>query len=134
MYKRQYFFLAQHIIGSITSPLETIIQFIQKGPQYSLQHRVRIKEQNELSILADQINFMLDQIRDLTTADLKNQAKLYEIEIANSQARLMSLQSQMNPHFLYNTDVYKRQIHNIAWHKTAAKQHGKEHQPSQRPV
>ena len=98
-----YFFLAQHIIGSITSPLETIIQFIQKGPQYSLQHRVRIKEQNELSILADQINFRLDQNRDLTTADLKNQAKLYEIEIANSQARLMSLQSQMNPHFLYNT-------------------------------
>ena len=46
---------------------------------------------------------MLDQIRDLTTADLKNQSKLYEIEIANSQARLMSLQSQMNPHFLYNT-------------------------------
>ena len=46
---------------------------------------------------------MPDQINQMSHSVLQNQARLYEAELANNRARLDALQSQINPHFLYNT-------------------------------
>lgn len=98
-----YALLGRRIIIGITLPLEKIAGFIKKGPYYSLHNHMELDEKNEFGELANYINLMLDQISKLTRTNLKNQAQLYETEIANIQARLLALQSQVNPHFLYNT-------------------------------
>lgn len=98
-----YLLLGHMTVSSITAPLNRIIHFIKKGPDYTLRNHVEIAEKNELGYLADQINLMLDQISELTDAALRNQTRMYAIELAHHQARLSALQSQINPHFLYNT-------------------------------
>ena len=98
-----YLLLGHMTVSSITVPLNRIIHFIKRGPDYTLRNHVEIEERNELGYLADQINLMLDQISELTDTALRNQTRMYAIELAHHQARLSALQSQINPHFLYNT-------------------------------
>ena len=48
-------------------------------------------------------NQMLDEIDDLTHRLLDSSTRLYESELVKKQSELAYLQSQINPHFLYNT-------------------------------
>lgn len=53
-------------------------------------------------IIAD-INRMIDKIKAATQQILSTQDRLYETELRTKEAELYALQSQVNPHFLYNT-------------------------------
>lgn len=88
---------------NLTRPILEIIDFTQKDPYYTLHHSLKINGPPEIEDLAKSINQMLDQINELNHTVLENQSHLYEIELANNRARLYALQSQINPHFLYNT-------------------------------
>jgi two-component system sensor histidine kinase YesM len=46
---------------------------------------------------------MLEQLQSLTAEILNTQEELYKAELAKKEAELSALQSQINPHFLYNT-------------------------------
>lgn len=98
-----YALLEHQTIVNIISPLNRIVNFIKKGPYYNLHNRIQVSEQNEIGELADQINQMLEQIQDLTSTSFRNQTRMYEIKLAHDRAKLAALQSQINPHFLYNT-------------------------------
>lgn len=91
------------IMKNLTLPILKIIDFVQQGAYYTLHNRLEITEPREIGDLAASINQMLDQINDLNHTILQNQSRLYEIELANNRAKLYALQSQINPHFLYNT-------------------------------
>lgn len=95
--------LEHQTIANIISPLNRIVNFIKKGPYYNLHNRIHVSEQNEIGELADQINQMLEQIQELTSTSFRNQTRMYEIKLAHDRAKLSALQSQINPHFLYNT-------------------------------
>ncbi|MGN8631538.1 cache domain-containing sensor histidine kinase [Blautia sp. HCP3S3_G3] len=98
-----FLILITHIRKNITQPLSTIFQFMQKDPYYTLHHQLEISSPQEMQTLAQNINHMLDQINQMSHSVLQNQARLYEAELANNRAQLEALQSQINPHFLYNT-------------------------------
>ena len=98
-----FFTLIRRITKNITHPLLEIVSFVQNDPYYTLHHRLELHEPREIDQLSSGINQMIDQINELNHTVLHNQARLYEIELANNQARLSALQSQINPHFLYNT-------------------------------
>lgn len=59
---------------------------------------VRLKEEgeNDISKLAHHFNLMMDELEESTT-------KLIEKEVSQRDAEIRALQSQVNPHFLYNT-------------------------------
>lgn len=90
-------------IFSITNPISKMTSFINKGAYHNLNNRLEIKQQNEIGQLAAHINYMLDQIELMTKQIIQTQSNMYEIELAKKRAELSALQSQINPHFLYNT-------------------------------
>ncbi len=68
-----------------------------------LHKRLYLKNENEVGVLAEQINRMLDELSEMTHTILRNNSNMYELDLARKRAELSALQSQINPHFLYNT-------------------------------
>lgn len=91
------------IMKNLTRPLLKIVDFTQHDAYYALHHSLEIDRPLELKNLASSINQMLKRINELNHTVLNNHARMYEIELANNRAQIYALQSQINPHFLYNT-------------------------------
>lgn len=94
--------IGHFIIKSITRPINTVVNFLQTETN-SLKKRVEIPKQDEVAIIALNINEMLDRVENMTKKIVENQTLLYESKLAEQNAELLALQSQINPHFLYNT-------------------------------
>ena len=95
--------LGVQFIISITNPIAIMADFMNKGAYHNLHNRLHITEQNEIGQLASHINYMLDEIEVMANKSIQNQSNMYEMELAKKRAELSALQSQINPHFLYNT-------------------------------
>lgn len=67
------------------------------------KQRISIISGNELGELATHINTMLDELDASAEQIVSTQQTLYETELAERQSQIKALQSQINPHFLYNT-------------------------------
>ena len=59
-----------------------------------------IKEFNQIT---DGLNHMMESVKQLMDRNIQLTTGLYKEEAEKSKAMLFALQSQMNPHFLYNT-------------------------------
>lgn len=57
----------------------------------------------EFRQLADAFNTMMEQLDALNQSNLEYHEKMLLKDIENKQSQLLALQSQINPHFLYNT-------------------------------
>ncbi len=64
---------------------------------------VSLRFHNELDIITEVINAMLSRLSESERQRFKNEAGMYALQIHLKQAELSALQSQINPHFLYNT-------------------------------
>lgn len=91
------------IIRNITEPIHAIVDFLQHTESKSLDKRIKIPQQNEIAIIASNINSTLDRVEQMTHEIVEHQARLYESRLTERDAELAALQSQINPHFLYNT-------------------------------
>ncbi len=89
--------------NSITRPLDQITEALDKIGNENRKHRIVVTEQNEFGIIADRINTMLDNIYSLDRRIFDMTSQLYEKELLQKEAEMLTLQSQINPHFLYNT-------------------------------
>lgn len=65
--------------------------------------RIEVTGSNEIGELARKMNEMLDDIEKLNQEIIDSQKKYLELEYAKKQTEIVAYQSQMNPHFLYNT-------------------------------
>ncbi|NOU77481.1 HAMP domain-containing protein [Paenibacillus sp. LMG 31459] len=89
--------IAWIIATGVTRPLRKMIvtmKYVERGDftvraEYSSQR-------NEIGLLGKVFNQMLDSLQALIT-------KVYIAEIREKDARLVALQAQINPHFLFNT-------------------------------
>ncbi|MGI5894315.1 MAG: cache domain-containing sensor histidine kinase [Candidatus Merdivicinus sp.] len=88
------------IMGNVTRLLNFLKSMKSMG---EIHQRVEIESKNEIGIIAENVNQMLDQLDKMTHEILDTQSKLYIAEIRQKQMELSMLQSQINPHFLYNT-------------------------------
>lgn len=91
------------MIKNITQPINKIVTFLQRTETNTLKSRIEIPSNNEIAIIASNINSMLDRVEHMTKKIVENQTLLYESKLAEQNAELLALQSQINPHFLYNT-------------------------------
>lgn len=88
---------------SIARPIADLNKFLKSIGEGESIRFVEIRNNNEISELIYSINSMLDKIKDTNRKVFDTQLKLYEVELAKKQSELIILQSQLNPHFLYNT-------------------------------
>ncbi|AWE07802.1 hypothetical protein DCE79_10580 [Lysinibacillus sp. 2017] len=90
-------FLLSWIIASyITSPLKQLIEAMRKGPKRQLLHIEETNSSLEMHTLHHTYNQFITDIERLIE-------EVYEKQLLQQQAELKALQSQINPHFLYNT-------------------------------
>ncbi|MNB63309.1 putative sensor-like histidine kinase [compost metagenome] len=81
---------------ALTKPLTQMIQLMKKVQGGDLEVRFQVKRRDEIGLLGHQFNRMLERIRQLIQ-------DIYRIEQQKTEAELQALQSQINPHFIYNT-------------------------------
>jgi two-component system, sensor histidine kinase YesM len=90
------FIISILISNFITIPLKKLMSSFKKLQQGDFNTEVTIKGEDELAQIGTTFNTMVTNIRILIE-------QKYEMGILRKQAELESLQSQINPHFLYNT-------------------------------
>lgn len=94
------------VIGNILSPLNRLMRFmasVKSGSLKNLKKRLELAGYAEIELMAAEFNNMLEQLDNLTNTLVETNAKLYEVELNRKESELALLQSQINPHFLYNT-------------------------------
>ncbi len=84
------------IFRSIHSPIRRMVQAFRKVEKGDLSLNITHRNQDEFQYLYGQFNKMVSQLR-------QSVQDVYESQIMAQQSELKQLQSQINPHFLYNT-------------------------------
>ena len=88
--------LSYVIPKSITSPIRQLEKVTEQVAGGDFSVRSKVDTADEVRNLSDSMNFMIDQINDLL-----EQVKTEQVRLRKAEFRI--LQSQINPHFLYNT-------------------------------
>lgn len=91
---------------NILKPLGKLIHFMRQpksGNIDILQSKINLEGYAEIEVISQEFNMMLERIHDLTHELVDTNTHLYEVELDKQRARMAHLQSQVNPHFLYNT-------------------------------
>ncbi len=89
-------FLSYLIPLSITRPLRKLNEVTEQVSEGNLVVRSDVQTGDEVGVLSDSLNTMIDKINELLEQVTKEQVRLRKAEFE-------LLQSQINPHFLYNT-------------------------------
>lgn len=84
------------ISRKITNPFMKITEVLKNVRKGDLNARVNIRGKDEVSVIAMSLDDMLNQIRDLVDSE-------YKAVLSKRNAEYSALQSQINPHFLFNT-------------------------------
>ncbi|MEA5059930.1 MAG: sensor histidine kinase [Candidatus Pelethousia sp.] len=96
-------FLFLVISRTILRPVQTINHEISEiGENYACE-RLSIPGEDEMGSIVLHINQMLESIGRLNANVLLTQKRLYEAQIEKSKSQLYAFQSQVAPHFLFNT-------------------------------
>ncbi|SIR40587.1 sensor histidine kinase [Paenibacillus sp. RU4T] len=88
--------VATILSNTISSPLKRVIREMKKVELGNFQGQVQVRSYREINSLAGSFNEMVRQIDQLV-----ERVKISSMSEKN--AELLALQSQVNPHFLYNT-------------------------------
>lgn len=89
-------YISYYIPLSITRPIRELSEVTDQVAKGNLDARSYVKGGMEVSMLSDSLNTMIDKINELLEQITKEQTRLRKAEFE-------LLQSQINPHFLYNT-------------------------------
>lgn len=88
---------------SISKRLMIITDYMGKAEQERFEV-IDIKEgEDEIGKLIHSYNLMVTRIKELIEVVFKGQAERQALELAKKNAELKAVQSQVNPHFLFNT-------------------------------
>ncbi|WP_299090475.1 sensor histidine kinase [uncultured Metabacillus sp.] len=80
----------------ITSPIRVLLQNIKKVEEGNMNVHFESLGNDEIGVLGDRFIQMIGKINHLINRE-------YKLEIENKTNQLKALQSQLNPHFLYNS-------------------------------
>lgn len=102
-----FFFYNKRFVGDVHSCLDVMEAAISNNFEVSPDCRFSneiIRRNDELSVLALRINYLLQEMRTSLEKEVKQQT-------ITKEAQLSALQHQINPHFLYNTmEIFSSRI------------------------
>jgi two-component system sensor histidine kinase YesM len=81
---------------NVSSPLNRLTRLMKRVEKGNFDVDLSIETKDEVGMLANSFNSMVYEIKDLIREN-------YQIELKQKEAELYALQSQINPHFMYNT-------------------------------
>ncbi|WP_168714349.1 cache domain-containing sensor histidine kinase [Niallia nealsonii] len=81
---------------NVANPLHKLTKIMKKVEQGDFQADITIRSQDEIGLLAKNFQSMVLKIKELIR-------EKYQLELKHKEAELYALQSQINPHFMYNT-------------------------------
>ncbi|MFV0399838.1 MAG: sensor histidine kinase [Oscillospiraceae bacterium] len=87
----------------LSNGLDQLIRFVRRLRQIPFPERFSGRSTNEVEELGDSFNSLLDRLDELLASQVRGQVELKNSQLAAKQFELNLLQSQINPHFLYNT-------------------------------
>ena len=90
------FWINHYIVQKITGPLSMLSRKVEAFGDEKIDSPIKVEGTYEIQNLADSFNHMQLRIRELMTKEVQKEQEYWSM-----QMRL--LQSQINPHFLYNT-------------------------------
>lgn len=88
---------------SISSRLHIISAYIGKVEKEQFEVISMKEGEDEIGKLIRSFNMMVIKIKDLIEVVFKGNAEKQALELSKKQAELKAIQSQVNPHFLFNT-------------------------------
>lgn len=91
--------IAAYFYRKVQIPIITLLKAVRTLKHGSFSHRIHRTSKNEFDLLYSNFNDMAEQIEDLIE-------KVYKEQIISREAMVKQLQSQINPHFLYNCLFY----------------------------
>ncbi|MDD2214602.1 MAG: histidine kinase [Oscillospiraceae bacterium] len=92
--------------NDIIRPIRQFVSYlngVRQGDLRLLKVPIHLNGASELVLLADEFNRMMNELNDMNHRLVQTSMQLYESELAQKQAELNALYSQINPHFLFNT-------------------------------
>jgi two-component system, sensor histidine kinase YesM len=90
------FIIAVIISRNITKPISTLRQLMKRAESGQFDIKIPVRSKDEIGALSMSFNTMITKVNGLIQT-------VYETKILKREAELNALQSQINPHFLYNT-------------------------------
>lgn len=88
--------LSMLIANQVAKPIVSLSKKMEHVEEHNFSVKIDTKRTDEIGTLQRKYKEMIDRIRDLIEKD-------YKREMENREAKFLALQSQINPHFLYNT-------------------------------
>ncbi len=88
--------VSSYISSRISSPITKLKDHMQKIERGDFYQKIEIHGQKEVVVLTHSFNSMIEEIKSLMN-------KVVEEQKAKRKTEFLALQSQINPHFLYNT-------------------------------
>ena len=96
-------FINRWIHHYITTPIEDVTRQLRTFNSGDLNKKITPTTVQEINAIVDTANEMITSIKNITKKIFTTQNQLYETVLRKTEAELYALQSQINPHFLYNT-------------------------------
>ncbi len=97
------------LIRKFIAPIKILRKLMLKVENGDLNTVFYLKTNDEIGLLGKSFNSMIDNIRILLDENYNNQQEIYEQEKTAAKLKYRVLQSQVNPHFLFNT------LNSIKW-------------------
>lgn len=88
---------------NVIRPIGRIVDFLNENHAGQKKGRLTLFSRNEIGQIAYAINRTLENMERADEEARLAQQNVYDLKIAQQQTELSALQSQINPHFLYNT-------------------------------
>lgn len=95
-------FLIIYLSRSFHSRLNNILDHTRHIAKKNFAEYPHVKSKDEIGQLANQINRMTRKMNELFNEVFKANLEKKELELREKEAQLSALQSQINPHFLFN--------------------------------
>lgn len=100
--------------GTVTAPIQKLVEKMKSASAGKLNISASYSSNDELAVLYNQFNLMMQKIQTLLN-------DIYEEQNAKQKMEIRLLQSQINPHFLYNTLNTIKSLIEIDMNDTAVK-------------
>lgn len=97
------FLFAYPVLRDLNVFVYSMMGHMEKIGEGDLQAKLAPMEKKEFRQIAEGLNTMMERINLLLEKNIHLSTQLYREEAEKTSAMLFALQSQMNPHFLYNT-------------------------------